>query len=329
MRVAFDTSPLQLTRAGTGRYVRELAAALEREPGVDLHQYSFGGGARATAVLRDVAWYPAGLPLRARGDDVLHCPTFRAPLRSRTPLVVTFHDLAVLRRPETFNRWTRSYSALALPRVARAAARIITGSGFTRGELVELLRVPEQKIRVVPYGVSSVFTPDGPASEGDFVLAVSTLEPRKNLARLVEGFSRADLNGLELRVVGAPGWGNVRIGGDRVRWLGEVSDEELAELYRGARCAAYVSLYEGFGLPVLEAMACGTPVVTSGLPPFQEFAEGASVPVNPRDPAAIAAGIVDAIERRGELRGRGLKRAREYDWQRAARETVDVYREVV
>jgi glycosyltransferase involved in cell wall biosynthesis len=329
MRVGLDTSPLQLTRAGTGRYTRELADALEREAEVDLHRYSFGGGGRMTAALRDVAWYPAVLPLHARRDDVLHCPTFRAPLRSRTPLVVTFHDLAVLRRPETFNRWTRSYSAWALPRVARAAARIITGSEFTRGELVELLGVPVQKIRVVPYGVSSAFTPEGPASEGDFVLAVSTLEPRKNLARLVEGFGRADLDGLELRVVGARGWGDISVGGDRVRWLGEVSDEELAELYRGARCAAYMSLYEGFGLPVLEAMACGTPVVTSGLPPFQEFAADASVSVDPLDPNAIADGIVDAIERREELRGHGIERARAYDWQRAARETVDVYREVV
>jgi glycosyltransferase involved in cell wall biosynthesis len=328
MRVGFDTSPLRLTRAGTGRYVRELAAALEREPEIELRRYSFGGGGRATAVLRDVAWYPAMLPLRARGDDVLHCSTFRAPFRSRPPLVVTFHDLAVLRRPETFNRWTRTYSELALPRVARAAARIITGSEFTRGELVELLGVPERKIRVVPYGVSSVFRREGPASAGDFVLAVSTLEPRKNLARLVDGFARADLDGVELRVVGARGWGGVRVGGERVQWLGEVSDEELARLYRGARCAAYVSLYEGFGLPVLEAMACGTPVVTSGLAPFREFAEGASVAVDPDDPDSIAAGLTEAIERRDELRNRGVERAGAYDWATAAKRTVDVYREV-
>jgi glycosyltransferase involved in cell wall biosynthesis len=329
MKVGFDTSPLRQTRAGTGRYVAELTAELERDPEIDLNAYALGGGGRVTAALRDAAWYPAVLPVQARRVDVLHCPTFRAPFRSSAPLVVTFHDVAVLRRPEFFNRWTRRYSAFALPRVARAAARIITGSEFTRGELIDVLRVPEEKIRLVRYGVNPPFRPEGPASEGEFVLAVSTLEPRKNLVRLVEGFAQADLDGVELRVVGARGWGDVRVAGQRVRWLGEVSDDELARLYRGARCAAYVSLYEGFGLPVLEAMACGVPVVTSGLRPFHEFAEGASVPVDPNDPEAIAAGIAEAISRRDELGARGAEQARAFDWQTAARETVDVYREVV
>src|SRR5204862_2422716 len=114
-------------------------------------------------------------------------------------------------------------------------------------------------------------------------------------------FRRAALNGGELRIVGAPGWGESGlVTGPGVRWLGDVSDEELARLYRGARCAAYVSLYEGFGLPVLEAMACGTPVVAADLPPINEFARGV-VAVDPRDADAIAVGLGDAITRRDEL----------------------------
>ena len=142
MRVGMDVSPLALTRAGTARHIRSLLAALEDED-VELRRYSFGGSARALAPVRDVGWYLAALPLEAARDgvQVLHCPTHRAPVSSRVPLVVTFHDLAVLRHPETFNAWTRSYSRLALPRVAKAARRLIAVSEFTRRELIELLDV--------------------------------------------------------------------------------------------------------------------------------------------------------------------------------------------
>jgi glycosyltransferase involved in cell wall biosynthesis len=182
-------------------------------------------------------------------------------------------------------------------------------------------------VRVIPNAVGEQFTAEGDEAEGDYVLAVSTLEPRKNLERLVEAYRRARLNGLPLLVVGAEGWGGVRVEGDGVRWLGEVRDEELARLYRGARCVAYVSLYEGFGLPVLEAMACGTPVVAARNAALEEVAGEAAVLVDPLDPDAIAAGLAEALDRGPELRERGLERARAFDWHRVARETVAVYRE--
>jgi glycosyltransferase involved in cell wall biosynthesis len=279
--------------------------------------------------VREVGCYLVVLPRKARRDgmDVLHCPTQRAPTRSRVPLVVTFHDLAVLRHPETFNRWTRTYSRRVLPGVVRAATRLIAVSEFTKRELLDLLEVPPEKVRVIPNAVGEPFTADGDAAGGDYVLAVSTLEPRKNLARLVEGYRRAGLNGLPLLVAGAAGWGSVRVEGGGVRWLGEVQDEELARLYRGARAVAYVSLYEGFGLPVLEAMACGAPVVAGRNAALEEVSGGAAVLVDPLDPDAIAAGLHEAIDRREELRPLGLARARAFDWQRVARETVAVYRE--
>jgi glycosyltransferase involved in cell wall biosynthesis len=330
LEVGFDTSPLALTRAGTARYVTELLAALAAASDVEVHSYAFGGQGRFRKLVRDIAWYPAGLPRAARRDgvDVLHVPSQRGPFSSQVPLVVTIHDAAVLRHPRAFNRWTRAYSAFALPRVARAARKIITGSKFTRDELMELLDVPEEKIRVIPYGVGPPFEPKGPAQDGQYVLAVSTLEPRKNLSGLVEGFRRARLDGLELRVVGTEGWGGVRIGGDDVRWLGEIGDDELATLYRGAACVAYTSLYEGFGLPVLEAMASGAPVVASAGPPFDEFAGGVAVPVDPRDPDSIAGGLQNAVRGRVELGALGPERARGYTWENAARAHVEVYREV-
>ena len=328
MKVGLDVSALALTSAGTARHIRSLLAALEHED-VDVRRYGMGGSSRLLVPARDLGWYLAALPLKAGRDgvDVLHCPTQRAPARSRVPLVVTFHDLAVLRHPETFNRWTRAYSRRLLPRVVRAATRVIAVSEFTKRELRELLDVPDEKLRVIPNAVGEPFTAEGEAAAGDYVLAVSTLEPRKNLQRLVEGYRRAGLNGLPLLVAGASGWGGVRVEGEGVRWLGQVRDEELARLYRGARAVAYVSLYEGFGLPVLEAMACGAPVVAARSEALEEVSGGAAVLVDPLDPDAIAAGIHEAIDRREELRPLGLARARIFDWGKVARETVSVYRE--
>jgi glycosyltransferase involved in cell wall biosynthesis len=290
---------------------------------VTLTTRAFGRSDRASTLARDAVWYPF---LLGREDtaDVLHCPTYRGPTRPRVPLVVTVHDLAVFRHPEAFNRWTRAYSPRVVPRVLAAAQRVIAVSEFTRRELVELLRVPDEKIRVVPNAVGDEFTSVGEAEEGDYVLAVGTLEPRKNLTRLVEAVQRTKR---ELRVVGARGWGGVEVGGNGVRWLGEVSDKELARLYRGAACVAYPSLYEGFGIPVLEAMACGAPVVTTRGTAMEEVADGAAVLVDARDPAEIATGIERAATDRDELVARGLERASQFRWDAVAAATVQVYRE--
>jgi glycosyltransferase involved in cell wall biosynthesis len=325
MRVGIDVSPLDQTAAGTARYLRSLDAI----EGVEFVRLAHRGRGRADTVFRDAVWYPLVLPRLARRGrlDLLHCPTFRGPLRPPAcPLVVTVHDLAVLRHPETFNQWTRQYSRLCVSRVVRAARLVIAVSEHTKREVVDLLSAPEEKVRVVPNGVSRIFSPDGPAETGDYVLAVGTLEPRKNLGRLVEATRRL---GVELRVVGDAGWGDVEPGGDGVRRVGRVPDEALARLYRGSRCLAYPSLEEGFGLPIVEAMASGTPVVTSRGGATEEVAGGAAVLVDPLDVASIATGIEDASARRDELVRAGLERARAFDWAETARRTAEVYREAV
>jgi glycosyltransferase involved in cell wall biosynthesis len=311
VNVALDTTPLRLTRAGTARYLRNL---------IDLTQpartVAFGGPGRAAVLARELVWYPFNLSALSDAD-VLHCPTYYGPLRPRIPTVVTVHDLAVLRYPDAFPRWTRTYVPRIVPAMVRAAKRVIAVSDFTAGEVEELLAVPRERIAVVPNGVEPVFAPEGPRAEGDYVLAVGTLEPRKNLERTIEAAARV---GAELRVVGAAGWGGVEARGAHVEWLGHVDDDELARLYRGARCVVYASLYEGFGIPVLEAMACGAPIVTSRGGATEEVAGGNATLVDPLDVGSIAAGIESATVR-------GVEHARSFTWAETARRTVEAYRE--
>jgi glycosyltransferase involved in cell wall biosynthesis len=277
---------------------------------VDVVELQYPATSRLRTLAADALWYPR---LRApAGADVLHCPTFRGPFRARGPLVVTVHDLAVLRHPEWFNRWTAAYSRLAVPRVLRAATRLIAVSEVTKGEIVSLAGIDASKIDVVPNAVEEVFTPDGPKADGDYVLAVGTLEPRKNLARVARA-----VHG-ELRVVGARGWGGVDPPSN-VTWLGAVTDDELARLYRGARCLVYASLYEGFGIPVAEALQCGCPVVTSRTSAMEELAGADAVYVDPYDVESIRDGVARAV--RGPVR-------RFPDWLEVARRTRAIYEAV-
>jgi glycosyltransferase involved in cell wall biosynthesis len=325
VRVGLDVAPLHLTRAGTARFIEGLLPGLEAEQDLELVRLDQPGTGRLATLYRDTAYYLGTLPLQARRRrcDVLHCPTYRAPIRSSVPLVVTVHDLALLRHPELFNRWSRTYGPLVVPRVLRHARRITAVSAFTASELHEILRVPMEKITVVPNAVDPAFAAPGPAAEGDYVLAVGTLEPRKNLHRIAEA---ARLAGVRLRIVGGAGWGGVTVpeGAELVHaW----TPQELAPLYRGARCLVYASLYEGFGIPILEAMAAGTPVVTSEGGATEETAGGAAVLVDPLDPRAIAEGIAEAEHRRDELVPLGRARAADFSWERSAKALAAVYRD--
>ena len=203
---------------------------------------------------------------------------------------------------------------------------MVAVSEFSKREVVELAGVDADRIDVVPNALEPVFRSDGDAAEGEYVLAVGTLEPRKNLARVVEATAQA---GVELRLVGAPGWGDSGVAGKHVTWLGRIEDEELAAAYRGARSLVFPSLYEGFGIPALEAMACGTPVVTSAGSAMEEVVGEAAILVDPLDVASIAAGIETADRQRGELVPLGLERASHYTWERAVDAAVASYRRAI
>jgi glycosyltransferase involved in cell wall biosynthesis len=325
VKVGIDVAPLRLTRAGTARVIEGLLPGIDAEPDIELERFDQPGTTKLATIWRDTGYYLGTLPRHARqaGCDVLHCPTYRAPIRSSVPLVVTVHDLALFRHPELFNRWSRLYSPRIVPRVAAAARRIIAVSAFTASELHEILRVPMEKIAVIPNAVDPHFADVGSAAPGEYLLAVGTLEPRKNLPRIAAAARRA---GLPLRIVGGPGWGGVAVpeGAELVHaW----SSEELAPLYRGARALVYASLYEGFGIPILEAMAAGTPVVTSAGGATEETAGGAAVLVDPLDVESIAAGIAEADSRRAELVPLGRARANEFSWAASAKAVAAVYRE--
>ncbi len=327
MNVAYDVAPLVLDNAGTARYVRGVLDGLRARDDVTVRELRWGGPGRATAALRDAAWYPVLLPLQARRSDLLHCTTFRAPLKAPLPVVVTVHDLAAVRQPELFTAWTRLYARTLLLPVLRAAARVLAVSEFTKREVVELAGVPEDRIDVAYNAASpAVFRPDGPASDGDYVLAVGTLEPRKNLPRLIEAVGRL---GLELRIAGARGWGGCRRRGDARALAGPAVRRGAREAAARRALPGVPSLLEGFGIPVLEAMLCGTPVVTSAGSAMEEVAGEAAELVDPRDVESIAAGIERALARRDELRAAGLARAQRFTWDATAEATVASYRKAI
>jgi glycosyltransferase involved in cell wall biosynthesis len=259
------------------------------------------------------------------------------PLRCPCPAVVTVHDLSFEREPWLMGRRDRLVFRTQVPRSVRRAARVFAVSERTKRDIVERYHLPEERIVVTPNGVDAAFGPDGPRAEGpSYVLFVGTLQPRKDPVAAVEALALVDA---DLRLVLAgPDRGDgekvqhaaERLGLDgRVEFTGHVEKAELARLYRGAACLVLPSRYEGFGLPVLEAMASGTPVVTTTAGAIPEVAGDAAILVEPSDPVALAGGIERALADRERLVRAGLERAREFSWRESAWRTLQVYRELV
>jgi glycosyltransferase involved in cell wall biosynthesis len=221
------------------------------------------------------------------------------------------HDLVPLHFPDWVHRRTQRMHGAKYRHVAQACDIVMVNSEFTGADVATTLGVDRARIHVAYPGVDPSFTPDGPRAEGEYLLAVGTLEPRKNLANAIAAAERL---GLELRVVGARGWGGVEARGRRVTWLGSPADDELPALYRGAAAFVYPSRFEGFGIPVVEAMASGTPCVVSSHASLDEAAGDAAVRADPDDPDGIASAIERARSERDELVRRGLEHARRFTW---------------
>ncbi len=367
MKIAWDSTPLHPPRTGIGQYSHYLLRAMTQAH-VGTHFYLYSNRKlevqwfdQACVSVRAggfppsrLAWMHLVLPwLGRRADaDVWHFPNSTAPLLFGPPYVLTLHDLSLFRHPRHHPPAQHLTIRPFLRGAAQRAERVICVSEFTRGEAIDVLGLDHERIEVVAEAAGEEFRPDQDpvrlnevrrkySLPEEFLLFVGTLEPRKNISRLLRAYSQLKGQGhnVPLILVGPRGWNMPpveeqveKLGiGEGIRWLGYVPQQELPALYALAKVFVYPSLYEGFGLPLLEAMACGTPAVVGDCPALREVAGEAAIFVDPTDEAAISAGLSrllsahDALEHYRQL---GLERSDQFSWQRAAQETFEVYERV-
>ncbi len=351
MRIVVDVTPLfnpltgighywvgmlgGLVQAGEGRHEvvafaatgprrrRPLVRALQ---GLDVEQrlVTFPPSAQVWRTLWSrVGWPPVE---RLAGPlDVFHFSEWLQPTQRSGIRATTIHDLVPLRFPEWVPPLTRRMHVRRDANAVRTCDVIFCNARYTAADVHEQLGVPKERLRVAHPGIHPRYSSEGERRDlgAPYVLAVGTDEPRKNLGRLLEAFGLLRSRGSELQLVlvGAPGWQAQERGAEGVRVLGYVPDDDLPALYRGASVYCYPSLFEGFGIPVLEAMACGTPVVASAHPSLDEACGDIALRAEPGDPEAIADAIERAIEAPPELIAGGRKHAARFTW-RACGEAV-------
>ena len=343
--VVIDADVLGRRRTGDETYVRSLLRELGAAAPSDL---------QLAAITRRPDLVPAGiepfeLPARSQvARMALSVPRLlrrlrpalahfvhALPLWCPCPAVVTIQDLSFERDPSVMGTRDRLIFRAAVPRAARRAAHVLAISELTKRDLVELYGIPEQKITVTPLAADPVFRPEGPSPEGEpYALFVGALQPRKDATTAIEALSLVD-GAPRLVLVGPDKGGRAEAEataarlGVAVELRGHVPQDELAALYRGAACLVFPSRYEGFGLPMLEAMASGTPVVATTAGALPEVAGEAAILVEPGDSVALAGGIERALADHERLREAGLARVARYSWAETARVTLEVYRELL
>ena len=366
LKVAWDNSLAGRDKAGTGVYAARLMEQFADRKDLRMevlggwHRNSSANGvlSRGWGTIGNLFWTHSYLPrlIRKMHADLLHAPAFVSPVAVSCPVVVTVHDIAYRLYPSHFPRWWVTYMKTVMPRVMKSAAAIICGSVHSKRDIVETYGVPADRVRVVPYGVDhDRFHPgtmldrvwaDSLGIKDGYLLHVGTFSYRKNVPVLLRAIA-------QLRSKGKWGSRQLVLAGAQIRGIkgatevletiqqldlgnsvvlaGHVPDRHVPGLYVHARMLVMPSLYEGFGFPVLEAMAAGTPVLASNTSSLPEVAGDAAILFPPRDVCALADAIEDVLENRSvaeELRRKGLQRARQFNWRDTAEKTIAIYRAV-
>lgn len=368
MRIAINTLGMKGKLHGVGNYIKNLVRALSK---LDSHnQYVLFASSENVRHLEGlgenfrielapnnralrVAWEQTLLPLKLKEHkvDVYHGPAFAAPLWKTCPQVVSIHDMTVHLFPERHSVHTRWYLRYLVPAMLKASDGVITVSESAKADILNFGKVKNDKICVIPLGVDEKFRQIRDERslamirkkyglERDFLLFVGMIEPRKNLENLVDAFLADFLpQQCDLVLAGSLGWGYSELlqkiaasnNKDCIRTPGYVDDTDLPALYSAAAAFVYPSFYEGFGLPILEAMACGTPVITSSVSSLPEVAGDAALLVDPSDAKALASAlqrIVKDSSLRQDLSRRGRQRSSLFTWDQSAEKTLAVYRRV-
>ena len=366
MILGFDATTLVGRLSGVGYYTARLMEGLagdagqgivtrlvvfsNREVPLGAHNGNVAVHERGRFGVRSV-WMQFVLPwiLREVRPDIVHFTNYLAPLACPVPYVVSIHDMTMSLLPGYHTAKKRLLTSTLVPRVARGAHLVLAPSESTRRDVMRLLGLPPERVRVVPYAPGPEFSPRPPDPQrlasgyglsGPYFLYVGTVEPRKNLARTLRAFATLAQALPEHRFVlaGQQGWNSedvlreVQASAGRVLQLGYVKEEDLPLMYAHATALVDPSLYEGFGLPVVEAMACGTPVITSRGSSLEEIGGDAVVLVDPRDEHALAEAmqaVATDAALAASLRARGLQAARRFDWGRTARATAESYRDAL
>jgi glycosyltransferase involved in cell wall biosynthesis len=362
MIVAIDVTTLRGRISGVGYYTARIVEHLAASVGEGVSELlllsngpverALPSSARLVEGLRfpiRSAWMQFLLPvlLRRLRPDVVHYTNYLAPAVRTGAYVVSIHDMSLTRTPEHHTLKKRVLTASLVPRVARGARLTLTPSLSTRRDVIQDLRIPEARVLTIPYAAAEMFRPvkdrgNAPVPASPYFLFVGTIEPRKNLVRLMDAFGAfaRDVPGIQLVLAGQRGWKCEEIYAraaqadvtGRILILDYVNEDALPSLYSHALACVYPSLFEGFGFPVVEAMACGTPVLTSSTTSLGEIGEGAALLVDPLDRGAIEDGL-RALARdpglRESLRGKGLLRAASFSWAETGRQTLQAYRQAV